>query len=150
MKPLANTLFNALAGTAFLCAGVAILVWDIGKLRQVGASLDWPTAEGTVVSSGIDKRERETKPHVVYTYAVGGIEYTSTQISFDLFDKPGGEGRVETIVARYPEGKQVAVHFDPGSPATAVLEPGVYSPFFMPLLFGVLFVLGGLWAASGC
>jgi hypothetical protein len=145
MKRSANILFGILAGAGFLWAGVAILMWDIGKLRQARAARNWPTAEGTVVLSTIDDRQKESTPHVVYTYTVADTEYTSNQISFDIFDKPGGEGRIESIIARYPEGTEVTVYYDPGNPSTAILEPEVYSPFFMPLIFGVLFLLGGIF-----
>jgi len=39
----------------------------------------------------------------------------------------------------------VTVYYDPTKPETAVVEPGVYSPFLMPLVFGAIFFLGGLW-----
>jgi hypothetical protein len=55
---------------------------------------------------------------------------------------------VETIVDRYPVDKKVTVYYDPDDPNIAILEPELYSPFFVPLFFGVLFVLMGcfvLW-----
>src|SRR5262245_39046442 len=109
-----------------------------------------PRVEGTVTRSTVDDSRREIRPHVVYTYTVAGTPYTSSQISFDLFDKPGGQGRVESIVARYPVGQNVTVYYDPNEPATALLEPAVYSHFLLPLLFGALFFFGGsliLWKA---
>jgi hypothetical protein len=74
-----------------------------------------------------------------------GTPYTSSQISFDVFDKPGGQGRIDSIMARYPVGQKVVVFYDPNEPAMAVLEPEVYAPFLMPLLFGALFTFAGSW-----
>lgn len=148
MKKFVETTFGALAGIGFLCAAIAIFVWDVGKLQQARDSRDWPRVEGRVTRSTVDHSQRESKPQVVYAYTVAGTPYTSGQISFDLFDKPGGQGRIESIIARYPVGEKVTVYYDPNEPRTAILEPEVYSPFFMPLLFGALFFFGGsltLW-----
>jgi hypothetical protein len=144
MTRYATTIFGILGGAGFLWAGLAILWWDVGKLRQARATRDWPTVQGIVIHSTVEDRRGERKPHVEYTYGVEGASHTCHQISFDIFDNPGGQGRIETILDRYPVGKQVTVHFDPDNPTTAILEPEVYSPFFMPLVFGVLFLLGGL------
>jgi hypothetical protein len=92
----------------------------------------------------VDQRHKETQPHVEYKYSVEGTEYTSRQISFDLLGDPGGRGGAETVVARYPVGRSVAVYYVPDNPATAILEPGDYSQFYYPLLFGVLFLIGGI------
>jgi Protein of unknown function (DUF3592) len=150
MKKLIETTIGVLAGIAFLAAAAAIFVWDVGKLRQAHDSQAWPQATGIVTRSFVDDRRSEQRPHVEYTYSVAGNLYTSGQISFDIFDKPGGEGRIETIMARYPTGLSVTVYYDPDAPATAILEPGVYSPFLLPLLFGSIFLFGGarvLWMA---
>jgi hypothetical protein len=145
MKKFFDLSCGVLGGIGFVWAGVWILVWDAGKLHQAHDSRDWPRAEGTVTQSRIDDRQREHKPHVEYTYTVAGVPYTSRQISFDLFDKPGGQGRIETIVARYPVGQNVTVYRDPQDPEIAILEPEDYSPFLMPLVFGILFISGGSW-----
>ncbi len=150
MKKLINTTLGILGAIGFLCAGTAILAWDIGQLRQAKESRNWPQIEGTVTLSEVDRSQKESRPHVEYTYVVDGTSYTSRQISFDVFDKPGGEGRLETIVERYPVGRTVAVYHAPNLPAKAILEPEVYSPFLMPLFFGVMFVASGayiLWTA---
>jgi len=143
MTKTGESIVGGLASVAFLWAGVAILAWDIGKLQQAQHSREWPRVEGTVTESHIDDREREHRPLVEYTYTVAGTPFTSRQISFDVFDKPGGVGRIESIVARYPVGRKVTVYHDPKKPATAVLEPGVYYPFIAPLMFGALFFCSG-------
>jgi hypothetical protein len=145
-KKLVEIAFGIVGGIGFLWAGLAILVWDIGKLQQARNSRDWPQVEGIVTHSSIDKREREHRPHIVYTYTVGGTAYTSSQISFDLFDKPGGQGRIDSIMVRYPVGREVIVYYDPADPTISVLEPEVYSPFLTPLLFAALFLIFGTGA----
>jgi uncharacterized protein DUF3592 len=134
----------------FLVGGIAIFVWDGGMLFKARASRDWPHVEGQIKHSAVRFSRDRSTPDVVYGYTVSGTPYSSKQISFDLFDKPGGQGRTATIVHRYPEGEKVTVYYDPSHPATAILEPEVYSPFLMPLIFAGIFSLSGsyiLWIA---
>jgi hypothetical protein len=148
IKKLAETTIAFLAGVGFLYAGIAIFVWDVEKLRQARDSQNWPRVEGRVIFSTVDHSKDETKPHVEYTYTVAGALYTSRQISFDLFDDPGGRGLPESIVARYPVEKEGTVYYKPDEAGIAILEPGIYSPFLMPLVFGAIFFAGGsliLW-----
>jgi hypothetical protein len=148
IKKIAETTIAFLAGVGFLYAGIAIFVWDVEKLRQARDSQNWPRVEGRVILSTVDRSKDEIEPHVVYTYIVAGTLYESRQISFDIFDKPGGRGLPESIVARYPVEKEVTVYYKPDEAGIAILEPGIYSPFLMPLVFGALFLAGGsllLW-----
>ncbi|MCH8147738.1 MAG: DUF3592 domain-containing protein [Planctomycetes bacterium] len=137
-----NTAVGVLGLLGFLCAGIAILVWNAGQLRLARESRHWPTVEGRIVQSQIDGNGRYDYS-VIYTYTVDDVPYASSQLSFDVFDNPGGWGRPESIVARYPVGSRVTVYVKPDDPSTAILEPEVYSPFFIPLLFGVLFLFFG-------
>jgi hypothetical protein len=149
MKKFLSLTLSALASLAFLVGAVAIFVWTVGKLHQARESRDWPQVEGRVTQSWIDRSSAEHKPHVEYTYTVEGTPYASRQIAFDIFDKPGGRGRIESIVAQYPVGKTVTVYHDPQDPGTAILEPELYAPFFQPLFFAVLFLFGGCFTLWG-
>ncbi len=65
---------------------------------------------------------------LVYRYDVAGQIYTSQQIGFDIFGKPGGRGQPDTLLERYPAGAVVEVYVKPDQPDMAILEPGNYSP----------------------
>jgi hypothetical protein len=78
-KPL-DAAIGVLGSFVFLCAGVAILVWDTGKLRHAHDSAEWPQVEGIVNQSFVDTRQKEHVPHVEYAYAVAG-----TRFAFNLF-----------------------------------------------------------------
>jgi hypothetical protein len=144
MNKVSNILFSLVAGITFLCIAAAIFVWDIDKLRQARASRDWPQVEGRVLRCEEQKKSDERFPLVEYEYEVRGKSYRSQQIAFDVFDKPGGQGKVETILARYPVGRNVTVFHDPEDPAVAILEPEVYAPFLIPLMFGSIFGVMGI------
>jgi hypothetical protein len=144
LKSILELLIGLVAGLAFLLGGIWIFAWDFAKIQRASDSKDWPQADGVVTVSKYVQKGRETWPYIEYTYTVTGVRYTSQQISFDLFNKPGGKGRVQSIVERYPVGQAVTVYYDPNNPAIAILEPGDYSPFYVPLLLAVVPTIGGL------
>lgn len=123
--------------------GLWILIWGYGMALRVRSSNTWPVTRGIVFFSAIEKKYGgEQQPLVRYAYRVNQKEYQSRQIGFGLFDEPGGKGRDETIVARYPAGSVVDVYYHPDNPDQAVLEPGDFSPFLFPMFLGcVMFCL---------
>lgn len=135
-------------GVVFVTIGLWLFVWDIGMIRKARASRSWPRVVGIVTSAEVGRHRGQAAPHVVYDYTVEGVTYTSHQISFDVFDKPGGKGFAHSIVSRYPIGGKVDVYVDPNDPTTAIIEPEVYSPFYAPLLFASISVIAGLWCVA--
>lgn len=155
MKTFATTLVGIVFGAAFLWAGVWIFTWDIRMLRKVAASDDWPQAQGIVLHSKLafhqTRRGQAAEKEIEYEYTVEHKRYTSQRVAFDLFDKSGGRGLPKSIIERYPPKKKVTVYYDPADPATAILEPGIYSPFLLPLIFATGFVVMGVmsFASAG-
>lgn len=125
----------------FLAAGIGISIWGWSVLQNARVSESWPTTDGEILSSDVrvDNDEDGTSyfGDVTFRYFVDGIPYTSDNVSFGQYG--GDRDHAEGIVARYPAGSGVTVHYDPGNVETAVLEPGVtWSSYFM-LGFGALF-----------
>jgi hypothetical protein len=135
-----DLLIGTLATLVFVGSGLAILGFCGRSIGQSISSASWPTVPGQVHTSEL----RETKVLVRYSYEVEGQRHEATRIGFDVFDKPGGRGRRETVLARYPVGAKVDVHVRPGSPKQAVLETGDVAPFLMPSVFGLMFLGFGL------
>ena len=79
---------------------------------------------------------------------VEGKDYTSTRVSFGQYQS-SNRGHAAGIVQKYPKGKKVDVHYDPASPGTAVLEPGVGGGAYIALLIGVVFVIAGGASVAG-
>ena len=126
-----------LLGFGLVIFGLWILQWGCGRLLQVRESLSWPATNGVVLVSEIEERSGgERKPHVEYSYQVNHRQYRSRQIGFDLPDHPGGKGRVESIISRYPVGSPVQVFYPPYNPQFAVLETGDFYPFLAPMFIG--------------
>ena len=134
-------------------------------LRRAIASTRWPKAEGRVISSEVDMRVlgragmvhgggrvRQTHifvPRIIYEYSVDGVTYSSDTLSFG---RVGYSIKSATrIASEYPEGKPVAVYYDPGNPDVAVLETAgvhfaVARAVFVTCL-GLVFLGLGMWGA---
>jgi hypothetical protein len=151
MSPLAAALATLLAG-AFT---VAVLV---STARQHRAS-SFATTEGVVTASEIQARPRggtpreeqrlEFEPRISFSYRVGGRDYVSSAFRYDR-RVTRHRGRAAQVVARYPVGSRVTVHYDPRDPADAILEPGTTAAhrwlvgLSAPMLVGVV----GAWGAA--
>jgi Protein of unknown function (DUF3592) len=123
-----------LPGVAFFTLGgvmIVLMLW--AARRQVAGAAAWPQIAGRIVSSTVEHyRERVGGARtgtlstfyeavVEYAYTVNGREYHSTQLSFGG-KTAGSQAGAEAKAARYPEGRQVLVHYDPKNPENAVLE----------------------------
>jgi hypothetical protein len=120
-----------------LCCGGCI-----GFRIQSGlASLDWPTSIGTVTLCDVEV-DRSGDRQVVhrkfkYEYVVEGKKYRSSQHSFKGIRGVNCEGD-------HAKDKKVAVYYNPKSPATAVLVPGVDFYAWIQLAIGLTVLLGGV------
>jgi hypothetical protein len=97
-------------------------IWNAWRtIQRAKESVAWPGATGTITASGTKKVMFRSQPRIAYSYVVNGTSYTGERISFAAGVPPK---ETETVLARYPVGKEVTVHFAPEKPSEAVLEPG--------------------------
>ena len=146
----------SLAGGIFFLVGLGMSFLGYRLIRKARESANWPSTPGTIESSTVDvERERErdsegdvhyeTKyiPNIVYQYQVNGMDYAGDRISFS-----GGSSsnrtRAYRITNQYPEGAEVAVHYDPEDPQESVLQPGATWKTYIVLVMGVVFSLVGV------
>ena len=140
----------------FLC--LALLIWDAVQLAKSTsaadegkASLDWPTAPGTVIKSGVGTiargRRTDYVPAVDYTYTVGTAAHTGHRVHFTAFDRRAYDDAA-AIAARYPVGATVVVHYDPQQPDESVLEPGAPTVNWQRKVVGVALVALSLAAIA--
>ena len=153
-------------GVLGILAGLAFFFFLTGELRSIWECRNWPTVPGVIVSSKVvetDRLETNTLPDrkgmtsrfvylptITYNYTVEGTEYRSSQVFLWMdaedFHQPDTAGE---IVARYPVGKEVTVHYEPGNIGEAVLETSIKFTHVAFPLIGILFVLLGVWALLG-
>lgn len=144
----------------FMALGVAGLVWGaVGAISALRTSA-WPTAGGTIIESAVvtyetrgGHRDRinETmySAKVVYEYNAMGKTRRGNTVRMNQIDT-SDIADVKRIVAHYPKGKSVTVHYDPDQPDRAsVLETGVGPGVVLPIGFGlflIIFPLGFYYA----
>jgi hypothetical protein len=138
---------------AMFGASVFFILWGGYEIMAGYASKKWPSVEGKVTSSYVQKQVRSIKdsskkptyyPKVRYQYSVGGKTYTGDRIRFS-----GGEGgekksESQSVVDRYPSGQKVVVYYNPKHPERAVLLMGFTWKTFMPFVAGLAFLAVGI------
>ncbi|MBP7775634.1 MAG: DUF3592 domain-containing protein [Acidobacteria bacterium] len=125
----------------------------VANTLEARASLSWPTVEGVILrasvvreltsSSGGSAAGTLWRPVVAYEYVVGGTRSEGERIAFGEY-ATGESADAEAVVARYPAGASVEVHYDPEVPGRAVLEPGTAGMPWFFLALGAVFLAIGL------
>lgn len=140
-NPREFALIFSVVGLVMFCVGVKE-VWESN------ASNAWPATQGRVVASFVRTPRTGAKslysPVVQYEFAVGGKKFTSQRVSFGSYQSSRSSDS-ESVVARYPVGAEVRVHYKANDPAASVLEPGVEMTNIMLPLLGLVFASAGLW-----
>ena len=144
-----STKTTLLITLAMFAAGIFFVLWGGYEIKAGYASKKWPSVEGKITSSYVQKQMRSVKDSskkptyyakVRYQYEVSGKIYTGDRISFSGGE--GGEKKSESqaVVDHYPSGQKVIVYYDPKHPDKAVLERGLIWKTFMPLVAGLAFL----------
>lgn len=147
---MVGTLVSSLVAFVFL----AIAAWAFYSAR---ARRMWPVAPGTVTggtvrqkTSGVgDDESVMFVPIVEYRYQIGTVAHTGSGIGFGEIGY-GSRGRAEKVLARYPVGSAVDVHYNPAKPAQAFLEAGGGVIAWIMLAVGVsILIVAVVLAAYG-
>jgi hypothetical protein len=109
----------------------------------------WPTTTGRVIEIAVLKHARGRKSlQVRYEYEVGGIRYTTDRLTFGLVGANSPPNVVVKARSLKP-GDSVQVHYDPGRPAHAALQPGATFWTFWFLALGLAFLITSVGAMLG-
>lgn len=144
-----------------VAALVMLIAHMIRGILDGEQSKQWPTVPGRITASEVERetsRERVRRstgvnhyrrkiswiPRISYEYEVDGERFTGRNVY--IFQMRYGNRRTaENVVRRYPENKEVAVHYNPEQPDRSVLQPGVPGKskgvlfLFIVLLVAVLY-----------
>ena len=120
----------------FTLGGILLLALLWSARRQAAEASRWPITGGHVAASTVEHYRARVggarsgrlvtfyEPVIEYSYRVEGRDYHSTQIGFGG-KLAGSEELARAKAARYPQGAEVLVHYDPKSPSNAVLDAKV-------------------------
>lgn len=121
-------------------------------MRQIRA-LGYSTVIGTITHSSVVESDdvedgRSYRFDIRYRYLVDGSPYTGSRYRYGS-DSNGDRSGHYRILASYPVGAQVEVHYSPSDPADAVLRVGAEATDLVPALGMLPFnlVMVGLWLA---
>lgn len=134
---------------AFSAFGIALHVSN-AEYRDSGS---WPTVEGEVVESKIEREERRRShtvtvfvPKVSYKYMVDSIDYVSSKLAV-AGTTFCNSAKAHNYIKQFSKGKKCPVYYDPENPQIAVLVPAsenVWPPYLLiafAFVFAILFVL---------
>ncbi len=144
-----------------MVAGIVVSYWAVNLLWAAFASTRWPSAEGRVISSFVERVEEEDRLRrdsrteapsyraaVTYSYRVGDSLYSGDRVFFGDYSS-SFPGHARGICERYPPGRAIVVYYDPEDPRVSVIEPGVSVGAVIPLLIGLVFVAVGVIGLFG-
>jgi hypothetical protein len=124
--------------------GVMIAIWGWNNYTGAKASENWPSTDGVIVSSKVEVDEGKSADQeprytavVMYKYNVKGYEYTADKVSYSTKTSLN-KSDANRVVGRYPLGKKVKVYYNPDKNHIAVLEPGMASASYFPIVFGIM------------
>jgi len=137
--------------------GMLSIIYGAYVLILASASLNWPTTQGIVLESTVERHHTTTRKwktrktyhaKIFYEFSVKGVTFKGSSISSGDYDS-NNPSHAEQIVNEYPKGKYVTVHYKPDNPEKCVLESGLKTTAWTPLLIGIIFtILGGIIATS--
>jgi hypothetical protein len=153
-----STPAKLILGFFALCV-LVFLIAAIVKSVEVRLASRWPVTMGRIIRSerGFAMRQshddelprNEPIADIAFEYKVRGTTLVGHRIN--LAERIG-EDEIDGFLALYPVGKEVKVYVNPTNPIEAVLDraapKGIAFGCFLMLVFGVLGVLGVMWAVT--
>ena len=132
-------------GTLLILVGVGVVIQSIWTSRKVEAAQLWPSVKGLVTTSVVrlsGGKNRVYRAKIKYTYSVAGHEFTGRRYALGGELDTSNSGRAEARCAKYPEGSEPEVYYDPSNPKDACLERVQEGKGFTLLIAGVFAAIG--------
>lgn len=159
---MTSTFFTSTGGIVFILAllggGIYVLINGFRNRRRGEASLAWPTVEGTITNTWVDKDYSEDDDgHRSYTYAPRwqyqydyvGQTHTSEQITYGSTKGYRSQRKAQEALNQFPLHSRVQVYYDPGNPTDSVLIPGSKGTIVGIIIGGIMLVAALVMAGIG-
>ncbi len=161
-KPDQGKQLFRILGLLFLPVGALCLLIGLGSLgfgwvsyQADQAAKQWPVVEGQITEASVrESTSRDSggyekhhfTPEVVYEFQVEGESYTSNRLTPSFQTSYSDATEAQAVLATYPKGLRVEVHYDPQDPNQAALDVEGGSPAaWLAGILGACFALGGLF-----
>ncbi|OLS21273.1 MAG: hypothetical protein HeimC3_36530 [Candidatus Heimdallarchaeota archaeon LC_3] len=169
MKRMQDLDIQTIAPLALIVLSALSLLWYIKSTREIRDSETWPVVEGTITKSevratlrmgDVNEEEGPVRYELIlwYLYVVDNKEYKSHRVkiggvqaretTFRWGRLWGSTTTYDDVVAKYPEGKTIDVHYNSNKPQQSVLELGgnvlillIVALFFFGMAFLIFFFL---------
>ena len=114
-----------------------LLVAFVRDLAQFPRSITWPVTAGEVRESRYIQ-EDTFSIDFEYTYAVDGVEYEGSRITFFQYAVFANSYQNEQFIRAHPVGTRVDVYYDPRDPSQSVLMRTIpLRQLWSPVLFAL-------------
>ncbi len=146
-----DRLFNWFLYSTSFIFGLALILYSLNYAVLTVKSETWLETTGQIISSNINisgKHSHIHTPKIIYRYSINEVNYVGQEITFGYSSFPYGDSRefAEEKLEMYPKDAQVKVFYNPNNPKYACLEKGgVVIGYLIPITFGILLVIFGLW-----
>ena len=142
---------NTIMCIVLIILGIGFAIRGYGVMKTARASLYWPMARGTVMTSEVKITSNsgqagyQHSADIRYTYTVNGKVYNSGKIVVGSYSSNSAR-RAEKLTRRYRKGSNVKVYYNPVMPGEAVLKPGGTILIYGPFAFGIIATAAGIFA----
>jgi len=126
--------------------GILLAIFQEDELAYYNEIKGWPTTTATVVETGMTG-ERAILPEIRYTYRVNDSLYTErTDLNIPGFgNRKRRQQTARIIIADYPPGKELIIHYNPENPANSKLRISPPWNLFGKLGFGTFLFGTGIF-----
>lgn len=139
----------------FITIGVILMWFGMRGVIRAKASVDWPTAQGKVVTSSVESvrstgsKAKNATYHarILYEFPVDGRTVNGNRVAYGDYGS-SSPSHARQMVERYPPGKRITVYYMPGNPQECLLEPGPKAQSWALPLGGLIFVAIGCLIVS--
>lgn len=154
MTPGMKIFFSRIFPLIFVVVGASVAFFGIRGLVRAKTSLNWPSTQGKVVESSVERQRSSgsngssTTYHaeILYEFTVDGTTFNGDRVAYGDYGS-SSPSHARRIVNHYPKGKSVTVHYMPSNPEECLLEPGIKGQsFFLPGFGLIFFTVGSLMA----
>ncbi|BDX38198.1 hypothetical protein CYCD_15530 [Tenuifilaceae bacterium CYCD] len=124
-------------------AGLFLTYFATNNAIDAHSTKSWPTTEGTIIVSEVTRSSRYV-PHIVYTYTIDTLDYTSEKIGLTNYAQYKRESDAKVESDKYPVNSKVTVYYNPNNAEEAILKPGIKGEHILMFSIGLIIFLAPL------